>query len=239
MLEYQSDFTNDVLNLYPTKDAKTFPISYSSIPLFDDIKTEDIFGLIKCMGIHSKMYEKDEPVVLEGSPADFVGIVTSGKVQIVKEDLEGTVTIISEVVPGEMFGEVFACANTKEMPVSVFAAEKSTVMLLNFNRLLTTCSNACPFHSKVIQNLLQIVSQKALTLNKRIEIMSKRSIRDKLLSYLTMEYDRSKKTQFAIPFNRQQLADYLCVERSALSAEMSRMKKEGIMDYKKNEFWLL
>ena len=138
-----------------------------------------------------------------------------------------------------MFGEVFACASVKEMPVSVYAAEKSSVMLLDFKRLLTTCSNACPFHSKVIQNLLQIVSEKALALNKRIEIMSKRSIRDKLICYLTMEYERTRKLQFAIPFNRQQLADYLCVERSALSAEMSRMKKEGIIDYRKNEFWLL
>ena len=191
------------------------------------------------MGARTKTVEKDEAIITEGDPSNIVGIVTSGKLQIYKEDMSGFQTIISEVVPGEMFGEVFACAGVKEMPVSIYAAEKSTVMLIDFKRFLTTCSNACPFHSKVIQNLLQAVSQKALYLNKRIEIMSKRSIRDKLLCYLTIEYGRKKDEHFTIPFNRQQLADYLCVERSALSAEMSRMKKEKIIDYKKNEFWLL
>ena len=221
------------------KDVKTFRMSLTNMPLFEGMDNESIVNLLQCLGARNKTYTKDEPIVLEGSAADFVGVVVEGKLQIIKEELEGSLTLIDEVTPGEMFGEVFACASVKEMPVSVYAAEKSSVMLLDFKRLLTTCSNACPFHSKVIQNLLQIVSEKALALNKRIEIMSKRSIRDKLICYLTMEYERTRKLQFAIPFNRQQLADYLCVERSALSAEMSRMKKEGIIDYRKNEFWLL
>ncbi|MBR5517287.1 MAG: Crp/Fnr family transcriptional regulator [Firmicutes bacterium] len=221
------------------RNLNTLRISYSRIPLFNDIEESNIVGLMQCISARTKTYEKDDAIVLEGSPADFVGIVLSGKLQIIKEEFEGSLTIISDVMPGEMFGEVFACAKANEMPVSVYACEKSSVMLLNFNRLLTTCSNACPFHSKVIQNLLQIVSHKAISLNKRIEIISKRSIRDKLICYLSMEYERTRKTQFAIPFNRQQLADYLCVERSALSAEMSRMKKEKIIDYRKNEFWLL
>ena len=103
----------------------------------------------------------------------------------------GALTIIAEVVPGEMFGEVFACAGVDKMPVSIYSAEKTTVMLIDFNKLLTTCSNSCPFHSKVIQNLLKIVSQKALTLNRRIDIISKRSIRDKLMCYLIMESNQS------------------------------------------------
>lgn len=221
------------------KDAKTFRISYTKMPLFDGMDNENIANLLHCISARTKTYEKDEPIVLEGSAADFVGIVVEGKLQIIKEEIEGALTLVSEITPGEMFGEVFACSSVKKMPVSVYAAQKSTVMLLDFKRLLTTCSNACPFHSRVIQNLLQIVSEKALSLNKRIEIMSKRSIRDKLICYLTMEYEKTKKTNFVIPFNRQELADYLCVERSALSGEMSRMKKEGIIDYKKNEFWLL
>ena len=209
------------------------------ISLFDGLSNDETSSLISCMGARTKTVERDEAIITEGDPSNIVGIVTSGKLQIYKEDMSGFQTIISEVVPGEMFGEVFACAGVKEMPVSIYAAEKSTVMLIDFKRFLTTCSNACPFHSKVIQNLLQVVSQKALYLNKRIEIMSKRSIRDKLLCYLTIEHGRKKDEHFTIPFNRQQLADYLCVERSALSAEMSRMKKEKIIDYKKNEFWLL
>lgn len=239
MLRYTGDFNYEVSNLYPTKDAKTSHISYASIPLFDGLQNEEISGLLSCMGARTKSIEKDYPVAMEGDPANLVGIVTSGKLQIYKDDIEGSLTIISEIIPGGMFGEVFACAGVEKMPVSIYAAEKTTVMLIDFKKLLTTCSNSCPFHSRVIQNLLQIVSQKALSLNRRIEIISKRSIRDKLLCYLIMEYYRTKKTHFEIPFNRQQLADFLCVERSALSAEMSRMKKEKIIDYKKNEFWLL
>ena len=239
MLKYTDDFKKDVFNLYPTKEVSTNHIQYDKVPLFDGLENSEIMGLLTCMGARIKTVDKDYPLTMEGDPVSMVGVVTSGKLQIYKDDMCGALTIIAEVVPGEMFGEVFACAGVDKMPVSIYSAEKTTVMLIDFKKLLTTCSNSCPFHSKVIQNLLKIVSQKALTLNRRIEIISKRSIRDKLMCYLIMEYYRTNKTNFVIPFNRQQLADFLCVERSALSAEMSKMKKENIIDYNKNEFWLL
>lgn len=240
MLKYTDDFKKDVENLYPKRnDNKTYPISYTSIPLFEGLTPKEIFKLLDCTNSHIKQFNKDEPIIWEGDSSNIVGVVVSGKVQVLKADFEGDLAIITEVIPGELFGEVFACANLPAMPVSVFSAEKSTIMLLDLKKMLNTCSNSCPFHSKVIQNLLQIISQKALTLNRRIEILSKRTTRDKLICYLSMEYNRNNRTKFEIPFNRQQLADYLCVERSALSAEMSRMKKEGIIDYRKNEFWLL
>ncbi len=213
--------------------------NYHNLPIFEGIDSKDASSMLTCIGAKIRTYKKEQPIIFEGEKANLVGIVMSGKLQIFKDDYEGSTTIISNVFPGEMFGEAFAFAEVDKMPVSVFTLEESTVMFIDCNKVLTTCSNACQFHSKIIQNLLKIVSNKTLALNKRIEIISKRTTREKLICFLGMEYNNKKTLHFTIPFNRQQLADYLCVDRSALSAEMSKMKKEGIIDYKKNEFWLL
>ena len=149
MLKYTGDFKSDVYDLYPTKDVSTRHISYDKIPLFDGLDSQEILSLLDCMGARIKTVEKDYPIAMYGDPANVVGIVTSGKLQIYKDDMQGSLTIISEVVPGEMFGEVFACAGVEKMPVGIYAAEKTTVMLIDFKKFLTTCSNSCPFQDRL------------------------------------------------------------------------------------------
>lgn len=179
--------------------------------LFDGIAPEDIDSMLSCLKAKIIRYKKGSAVFLEGDPAGNVGIVLSGKVHIVREDYYGNRNIVAIVSTGEMFGEVFACAGTDLMPVSVFAEEISEIMFIDLRSITTTCGQGCEFHGVIIRNLLRIVSEKNLILNRKIDFLSKRSTREKLLSYLSAQAKRTRSAEFSIPFNRQELADFpLC-----------------------------
>ena len=112
-------------------------------------------------------------------------------------------------------------------------------MFINIERILVTCSNNCPFHNKLIRNLMHDLAQKALMFHRKIDVISRRTTREKLLSYLNYEARRQGSGSFDIPFDRQGLADYLEVDRSGLSLEISKLRKEGILESRKNHFTLL
>ena len=210
----------------------------SNTSLFRGLETEKLPAVLSAMQARKITCEKGSPVVLAGSPAVRAGIVLSGRVQIVSEDYFGNRSITAEAVAGETFAEVFACAGLSLMPVSVFAAEKSTVLLLDLNAVINAEQPSAEAE-KVAANLLHVVSQKTLALNRKISVLSRRSTREKLLAYLSAQAQNAGSDRFAIPFDRQELADYLCVDRSAMSAALSRMKKDGLIDYHKNHFRLL
>lgn len=206
--------------------------------LFSDINSDDIPAMLTCLSASVVKIPKDAFVFHEGDEANCVGIVLTGNVQIVKDDFFGNRSIVDSVEPGEIFGETFACAEVNEMPISVIASEDSEIMLVDCRRIIVTCGNSCEFHNKMINNLLKVMARKNLNLNHKIEIISKRTTRDKLMTYLMGQAKKNNSHDFVIPFDRQELADYLGVERSALSAEMSRMRKDGIIEYSKNKFKL-
>lgn len=207
--------------------------------LFENIEQKDITAMIGCLGAKKKEYGKNEIILAEGDPANRLGIVLSGSVQILREDYFGNRSIVAAVEPAQLFGESFACAGIKEMPVSVVSMEKSEVMLIDSRRITISCANACAFHSRMIMNMLRVVAQKNLVFNRKIEIMSRKTTREKLMAYLLEQAKQNNASEFAIPFDRQGLADYLGVERSALSAEISKMKKDGIIDSNKSRFTLV
>ena len=165
-----------------------------------------------------------------------VGMVLTGSVQVIREDYWGNRQIIAVMGEGQLFGESYACAGGEPLMVSVMAEENTEVLFLEVGRLLTVCSMACRFHSRVIQNLLKVIAGRNLTLTTKIDHMSKKTIREKVLSYLSYQAEKQGKNRFEIPFNRQQLADYLAVDRSALSAELSKMQKEKLISYDRNHF---
>jgi CRP-like cAMP-binding protein len=175
---------------------------------------------------------KGNPVFLEGAPAQFVGAVLSGAVQIVRDDYYGNRDVLNLLQPGELFGEVFSCAGLETMPVSVVAVQDSSILLLNCKRVLSVCSNACHFHSLLIRNLLQTMAGKNLAMNQKIRYMSQKTTKDKLMAYLLDQAKQHGSSEFTIPFDRQALADYLGVERSAMSSEISKLKKSGLIDTK-------
>ena len=209
------------------------------IDIFTGIKADELKSMLSCLGAKTVSYKKGSSILLEGDPADSVGIVIYGTVHIIKEDFYGNRSIMAKAETGELFGEVFACADLDTIPVSVFAAENSEIMFINCKKVLTVCNGSCTFHNILISNLLRIVSEKALFLNQKIDFLSKRSTREKVLAYLSSIAKQTGSNDFTIPFNRQELADFLCVERSAMSAELSRMKRDGLIDYSRSHFRLL
>lgn len=204
----------------------------SQCPLFKGIERSDLDSMLACLDGKTMKIAKGNPVFLEGTPARFVGIVLSGTVQVVREDYYGNRSIMTSLQPGEIFAEAFSFAGLETMPVSAVAMKDSEVLLLDCRRVLTTCSNSCHFHSLLLKNLLQGMARKNLALSQKIRYMSQKSTKEKLMAYL---YDQAKQqgsTEFVIPYDRQALADYLGVERSAMSAEIGKLKNSGQIDTK-------
>lgn len=218
---------------------KKYLDALAGCPLFAGISDCEMSAVLGCIGARVAEYGKNEPIFMEGDPADRVGIVLSGAAQIVKEDFYGNRSIVASIAPSQLFGETFACAEIERMPVNVVATEKSEIMLIDCRRITMTCSNACAFHSRMILNLLRVVAAKNLVFNQKIEITSKRTTREKLMTYLMDQAKQNGASEFTIPFDRQSLADYLGVERSALSAEIGKLKNDGILDTTRSYFRLL
>lgn len=202
----------------------------SKCPLFYGIEQSDLKSMIGCLNGKTVNIQKGNPIFLEGDPAQFVGVVLSGTVQIIREDYYGNRSVMAILQSGELFAEAFSCAGLKTMPVSVMALTDSEVLLLDCRRVFTSCSNACHFHSLLMKNLLQEMAQKNLALTQKIRYMSQKTTKEKLMAYLLDQAKQQESTEFTIPYDRQSLADYLGVERSAMSAEISKLKKSGQID---------
>lgn len=210
----------------------------SECPLFHGIDVTELDSMIECLKGKITTFSKGDPIFLEGDPANLVGIVLSGAVQGVRDDYYGNRSVFSILQPGETFGEVFSCASLESMPISVIALKDSEVLLLDCKRVLTTCTNACHFHSLLISNLMKELANKNLTLSKKIRYMSQKTTKDKLMAYLLDQAKMFGNAEFFIPCDRQTLADYLGVERSAMSAEISKLKRSGQIDTKGSWFRL-
>ncbi len=207
--------------------------------LFYNIDEENLEKMLTCLGAKVVSFDKKYTIFSEGSPAKHIGIMLSGSAQIFQVDYNGNRNIINSIETGEVFGEAFACAEIKSLPVTIIANEPSVVLLIDCTRVLYTCSNNCNFHRQLIFNLMKNLATKTLKFHQKIEITSKRTTREKILTYLSVYSKNVGKTSFTIPFDRQELADYLEVERSGLSMEISKLKKDGIINSHKNHFELL
>ncbi len=208
-------------------------------PLFDEINDDQLSILLECINAKDVRFRKNQSVFLEGDPARFIGIVLSGSVQVVLEDYFGNRNIIAIIEPGQLFGEAFACASVKNLPVSVTAVCDSEIMLIESERIITQCEKLCTFHNRIIHNLLHIVADKNLKLNQKIQFTSRRTTKEKLMAFLMYQAKIAKSSSFYISYDRQQLADYLGVERSAMAAEISKLRSEGTIECRKNYFKLL
>lgn len=209
-------------------------MNLSNTLLFRGLEEKEISSLLNCLSATKQSYKKGESILSEGSITENIGIVLSGKVMISFVDIWGNNSILGNVSSGAVFGEVYACIPGQPLLVSVLAAEDTTVLFLNVTRVLTTCTKSCPFHAKLAQNLLIVCAHKSLQLSKRMLHTTAKSIRGRLMSYFSECAKQSGSNSFFIPYNRQQLADYLNVDRSTMCNELSKMQKEGIIEYDKN-----
>lgn len=207
-------------------------------PLFQGITEGEIQSLLQCLGADRRKFPKGAVILSEGSVTESLGIVLSGMVLISCSDVWGNNSVLGHIAPGAVFAEVYACIPGEPLRISVSAVEDTQVLFLNVGRMLTTCTNACPFHAKLVHNLLTVCAHKSLQLSQRILHTSSKSIRGRLMSYFSQCAKAAGSGSFQIPYNRQQLADYLGVDRSALSNELSKMRKEGLLEYQRNQFQL-
>ncbi|MDR2021913.1 MAG: Crp/Fnr family transcriptional regulator [Hungatella sp.] len=206
--------------------------------LFSGVQPEEISAMLNCLSARIRHFKKEEFIIRSGDYIRSVGMLLSGSALIIQEDFWGKRTIISDVMPGTIFAETYACIPSIPIEMSVISDSECDVLFMDFNKILHVCTSACTFHTRLLQNFLSSIARRNLTLTKKMQHMSKKTIREKLLSYLSAESLKNNSSAFDIPFNRQQLADYLSIDRSALSNEMSKLQDEGILTYKKNRFTL-
>lgn len=205
-------------------------------PLFFGIDEENLEVMLTCLGARVEHFDKKYTIFAEGSPAKHIGIVLSGSAQIIQIDYYGNRSILSNITASEVFAEAFACAEVEALPVSVIADEPCEIMFIECAHILHTCERGCGFHQRLIYNLMKDLASKTILFHQRIEVTSKRSTREKLLTYLSMQAKKAGSASFDIPFDRQELADFLEVDRSGLSAEIGKLIRSGVIKSRKNHF---
>lgn len=207
--------------------------------LFNNFNLNDLESILNCLSAKVNYYKKKDLIIQQGTHIHYVGIVLSGGIQIIKEDIEGNINILSHLGINDIFAEAFAYADIYECPITVQATENCEIIFIDCKRIIKTCNNACVFHWNLIENMLSMIARKNIMLNQKMEILSKRTTREKLLAFFNTQVQMNHSKKFSIPYNREGLAFYLCVDRSALSRELSNMRDEGLLKFNKNEFEIL
>lgn len=206
--------------------------------LFFGMSDEELKGLLECFHARIKSFDAGEMIIRQGDIITNLYLVLEGKVNIEKDTYWGRRIIVSKLSVNDNIAMAFVASKALESTIDAVAADKTKLLLLNYEKCTSMCQNACTRHKVLINNMFEILSKENLELLQKIENVSQKSIRDKLLTYLSNEARKNKNNSFEIPFNRQDLADYLNIDRSAMSFELSKLQKEGMIRYEKNKFIL-
>ena len=217
---------------------KTYIPILKRTQMFAGVSDDEISSMLSCLNARLYTYKKGGYVLKEGEHLSDIVVLVEGGLHIQKDDYWGNRSILGRIAVGEIFGEAYVAPESGALLNDVVAIEDSTVIFFDIKHILTTCSSACRFHATVVQNMFFAISEKNRKLVQKLGHMSKRSTREKLISYLSEEAKRQNSSSFVIPFNRQQLADFLSVDRSAMSAELCKMRDEGLLSFHKNQFTL-
>ena len=210
-----------------------------SLPLFQNISKQDLTNLLKCLTYSTQTYKKGETISISDTPVKTIGIVLHGCIHMVKEDIWGDKTILALIQKGQIFGETFACGSNFISTVSFLSAQASTVLYLPFHRVMHQCSNSCLFHHMLIENMVKMIADKNVALMKKVEIISQKTLRKRILTFLHIESQHQQTSQITLSMGRIEMAEYLSTDRSALTRELNHMQKEGLIKFNKNTFTLL
>ena len=206
-------------------------------PLFYGIAAGDTEQMFNCLFIKRAFYKKNEIILMPGDEINFIGLILSGSIQTFIDNSNGTTSIMNKLFANDIFCESFAFIDESKCPCTTQASEDTEVLWIDYKKCITTCSQMCQLHVSIRENLLKLFANKSVALNQKIEILSKRTIREKLLCYFDLR--RGNEDELTIPFNREELANYLCVDRSAMSNELCKMRDEGLIRFNKNNFEIL
>lgn len=207
-------------------------------PLFDGIAPEERVSMLGCIGYYMESHKKGEILAFEEQHIRRVGLVLRGSVDMLKEDVWGNKTLLLRMGKDEIFGESFACGSSSLSLVTFQVSQDAEILFLPFDRVLHSCTMACEFHHRLTENMIRLIADKNQELLRKVEVVSKRTTREKLLTYLSAQAQSRQSRYFEIPLGRTELAEYLCVDRSAMTRELSKMKEEGILDFHRNCFRL-
>lgn len=210
----------------------------NGMDLFGKIQEQEINSVLSCLGAMARQYKKGEFIFLEGEYLDCIGAVMRGTVQMIKEDVWGQKSILLTMERGAVFGESFVCGDRKGSTVSFLAAADCRILLMNFHKVMKTCSAACVYHQRLVENMVILLARRNVQLMDKMEIISKKTIRGRILTWMSQQVQEQGSRRFVSPLGRLELADYLCVDRSALTRELGKMQEEGLLDYDKNLFEL-
>ncbi len=207
-----------------------------SSSLFRGIAPDDLLGVMACIRAHTRSFDKGAFIYLQDDDILSVGVVLSGSVQMIREDVWGNKALLLSMGPGELFGETFVCGGIHNKLVSFVAGERAVVLFVPFKQALTTCSRSCQFHRQLIENMVAAIAEKNLALMEKVDLISKKSLREKISEYLTRRSEYAGSMDFEIPLGRVQLAEYLHADRSALTRELKLMAEEGLICFDRNSF---
>ena len=213
-----------------------FKVSKLNTPLFSGISSGELKAMLECIGYHINSFKKQEIIAFETESIRHIGIVLDGAVDMVKEDLWGNKTMLVRMKKNEIFGETFACGSDSLSVVTFVVHENAEVMFIPFERVMHTCTRACEFHHRLIENMVHLIADKNRDLRRKVEIISKKTLREKIMAYLSLQAQIQGTRYFEIPLGRGEWAEYLCANRSALTRELAKMKADGLIDYDRNCF---
>lgn len=217
-----------------------FPVFSSVPPIFSGISERDLGKMFSCFQAQSRKSVSGETIVTYASQFEKMGVLIQGEADLVRFDPDGSRTLIEHLAPGDVFGEMFTAAFRPEKEeLSVIACRDCECLFIDYPHLIKRCPNACSHHSTLVSNMLRIMSEKARSLSARIEVLSRRTVRQKLLTYFEIRADQCGHSHFRLPFSLNNLADYLCVDRSAMIREMKKLRDEGIIASKGRDITLL
>lgn len=231
--------TGGMLRRQQKSSMKDYITDLTMTSLFADIAPYDIEELLGCIHARRVEYAKGNAILEEGSHVNHFGIILSGRGRAVKQDAAGRPIIITLLEKGNEIGVILAASYANPSPVSVQAYEDTCVLMIPFNGILNRCQKSCVRHNLLLRNYIKIVADKGLLLHERINCLLKPTVRDKIMTYLIRISHKQRKTFFIVPLDRNAMAEYLNVDRSALSRELSKMKRDGLIDYHKSVFKLL
>ncbi len=210
-------------------------INTETLILFDDITTADANAILNCLGAKTSKYKKNSFIFKPYDAGQYIGVVLDGKVTMTKEDSAGNYTFLTTFGTQEMFSDAFCGAKDEEHQIIFKASTDCDILVIPVNKVLNGCQTLCDFHSRIIQNMFQLIARENFKLINKLEILSQKNLREKILSYLYSICTQNNK-YFEIPLGRQEFAEYLCVDRSSLTRELNRLKKDGMIDFDKNTF---
>lgn len=220
-------------------DYSQYTQTLTKVPLFANISEGELNGMLNCFRARVKAYEKEGLIANEGEDYTGIGVILSGSVIVSKVNEQGERVVLSKFTPGQMFGEMIAFSKKDKWPATVTALEKTEIISVDPSLIINTCGRMCDSHRQLIMNMLELISNKALNLNTKVEYLSKKSMRGKLAKYLLEQKQGKTAVNFDVDMNRNELADFLNVSRPSMSRELGRMKEDGLIDFHRQTFRII